>query len=153
MWWRKENVYPPPNNIKKIREPKLHELGVALGLFKVVQFYDNSTFSIGQILVSNIPVINKYIESELRKQASLKNSKHKLSAFVTIEYVVNQDDCVDGKMTKIFNPNGFRYSNNDMINLTSKYNLCNFTNYLVSRFTIHLEKTKKCSLTFAGIKC
>ena len=67
---------------------KRYEPGAALGSFKVVSFYDNLTTSLSQIRVPHLPVIKQYIETELRKQISLNNSKLKLSGFVTIKYIV-----------------------------------------------------------------
>ena len=72
-----------------------------MSVFKVVNFYDNLHYEIivesageswrvfdnkliwekayEKIVVPNIPVIKQNIESELRKQITANNSKHKLS--------------------------------------------------------------------------
>ena len=118
-------------------------MGESLGSFKVVSFYDNLTTLIGQIRVPHLAVIKQYIETELRKQISLNNSKHKLTGFVTIKYIVQEDDNDDGEMTQLFTPNEFRYFNSDMVNLTNTHILSNFTNDVATQFTIHLKETKK----------
>ena len=61
-------------------------MGKALESFKVVSFYNSLYYITDGISITNLPVIKQYIESELRKQLSLNNSKQKLSCFVTTKY-------------------------------------------------------------------
>ena len=94
------------NKKEKVRERKAYEKGQALGSFKVVSYYDNlhyekiapfiASFSretiYYEVLAPNIPVIKQNIESELRKQIASNNSKHKLSCFITIKYLIQVDN-------------------------------------------------------------
>jgi hypothetical protein len=94
------------NKQEKVRERKAFEKGGALGSFEVVSYYDNLHSKkiipgidpvsgekiYYEIVVPNIPVIKQNIESELRKQIASNNSKHKLSCFIAIKYLMQGDD-------------------------------------------------------------
>ena len=80
------------NKEEKIRERKKYEPGQALGAFKVVSYYDNLHYEYDGIIFPNIPLIKQNIESELRKQIASNNSKHKLSCFITIKYLIQVDN-------------------------------------------------------------
>ena len=80
------------NKEEKFRERKKNEKGEALGTFKVVSYYDNLHYEYDGIIFPNIPVIKQNIESELRKQIASNNSKHKLSCFITIKYLIQVDN-------------------------------------------------------------
>ena len=72
------------NKQEIIRERKKKGKGEALGMFKVVSYYDNLYYEqmVGQnmsIIMPNIPIIKQLIDTELRRQISSNNSKHKLS--------------------------------------------------------------------------
>ena len=150
------------NKDEIIRERKKYEQGQALGSFKVVSYHDIlhyekivpfiSSFSgekiYYEVLVPNIPVIKQNIESELRKQIASNNSKHKLSCFITIKYMLTVDD-PEEKKVKIEQ----RYFNSDIINLTSSHVISGFINYLIKSFEQELEMAQKTSgLIFLGIE-
>jgi hypothetical protein len=106
------------NKDEIIRKRKPYEKGEALGVFKVVNYYDNLDYIVEdddfdiddvtgekfniQIVVPNIPVIKQNIESELRKQIASNKSKHKLSCNITIKHLIQEDDPIEKKYTKIF---------------------------------------------------
>ena len=140
------------NKDEIIRERKKYEPGKALGVFKVVSYYDNLDYIIMEtgidpisgeefyfdVVVSNFPVIKQNIESELRKQIASNNSKHKLSCFITIKYMLTVDD-PEEKKVKI-EP---RYFNSYIINLTSSHVINGFINNLINSFEKELEMAQK----------
>ena len=152
------------NKEEKVRERKKYEPGHALGAFKVVSYYDNLHYEeiisyiikyseeeeekkYYKLIVPNIPVIKQNIESELRKQIASNNSKHKLSCFITIKYLMQVDE-PEEKKVKIEQ----RYFNSDIINLTSSHVISGFINYLIKSFEQELEMAQKTSdLIFIGI--
>ena len=140
---------------KKRSEKEKNEKGEALGAFKVVSYYDNLHYEeiisyiikyneeeekkYYKLIVPNIPVIKQNIESELRKQIASNNSKHKLSCFITIKYMLTVDD-PEEKKVKI-EP---RYFNSDIINLTSSHFISGFINDLINSFeNKRTSKSKK----------
>ena len=149
---------------KKSEKEEKNEKGEALGAFKVVSYYDNlhyeeiSSYIIKyseeeekkyyKIIVPNIPVVKQNIESELRKQIASNNSKHKLSCFITIKYMLTVDDAEEKKV-KIER----RYFNSYIINLTSSHVISRFINNLINSFEQELEMAQKTSgLIFLGIE-
>ena len=138
---------------KKKSEKEKNEKGEALGAFKVVSYYDNlhyeeiATFIIEysgkgenkyyKVLVPNIPVIKQNIESELRKQIASNNSKHKLSCFITIKYLMLEYDELEQKSDIIT-----RYFNSYIISLTSSHVISGFINDMITAFEIELENAK-----------
>ena len=158
------------NKQEKVRERKKYEPGEALGTFKIVTFYDNLHYEMivtaidpitkekiyYKIVVPNIPVIKQNIESELRKQITANNSKHKLSCFITIKYLMQTGEVVDIndegniKSKIIIEP---RYFNSYVINLTSTHVISGFINDVIISFEKELEDAKKGSgLKFVGIE-
>jgi hypothetical protein len=146
-----ENQSTKINKKEKVRERKKFEHGQALGTFKVVSYYDNLDYTIietgidpisgeefsFEVVVPNFPVIKQNIESELRKQIASNNSKHKLSCFITIKYMLTMDD-PEEKKVKIEQ----RYFNSDIINLTSSHVISGFINDLIKSFEKELEKAR-----------
>ena len=95
-----------------------------------------------KIVVPNIPVIKQNIESELRKQITANNSKHKLSCFITIKYLIQSGE--------VLKP---RYFNSYVINLTSTHVISGFINDVIISFEKELEEAKNGSnLQFTGIE-
>ena len=122
----------------KEQRKKKNEKGEALGTFKVVSYYDNLHYLYNGIIFPNIPVIKQNIESELRKQIASNNSKHKLSCFITIKYMLTVDD-PEEKKVKIER----RYFNSYIINLSSSHVISSFINNLIN-FIHHISKKFRC---------
>jgi hypothetical protein len=82
------------------------------------------------------------------KQIASNNSKHKLSCFITIKYLMREDDPLEEKPRIIL-----RYFNSNIINLTSSHVISGFINNLIKSFEKQLEITENgSSLTFVGIE-
>ena len=139
---------------KNSEKEKKNEKGEALGTFKVVSYYDNLHYEeiisyiikyseeeeekkYYKLIVLNIPVIKQNIESELRKQIASNNSKHKLSCFITIKYLMQEFDPFE-KTLKITT----RYFNSYTISLTSSHVISGFINDLIKSFEKELEQAK-----------
>ena len=84
------------------RDRKKYEKGEALGAkFKVNKYYDNLDMLMNtevgnkniRIVVPHDVVIKQYIDSNLRKQIEINNSKEKLKCYIAIQYKL----CVDNK--------------------------------------------------------
>ena len=144
------------NKKEIIRDRKKYEKGEALGSFKVVSYYDNLWYEQAyttiddktkrpKMILINVPnytIIKQLVETELRHQIQLNNSKHKLTCYITIKYIIDNDGDEEE-----------RFFNSQVVVLNSSHMIHSFVNNLISSFENELEETKNSSnVTFQSIE-
>ena len=135
------------------RERKKTEKGEALGAkFKINKYYDNLDMLLNiengdRIVVPHDVVIKQYIDSNLRKQIEVNNSKEKLKCYIAIEYKLCEDtpdniNLINHDMRDDIKDTITHWTNGEIFTLNSSAMISHVQSQILEKLYHDLEESK-----------
>ena len=145
------------NSKQSERQRKKYEKGEALGAkFKINKYYDNldmlMNVEVGnkniRVVVPHDVVIKQYIDSNLRKQIEINNSKEKLKCYIAIEYKLCDDtpdnvNLINRDMRENIQDTITHWTNGLIFTLNSSAMIANVQSQILEKLYNDLEESKK----------